>query len=62
MNFSIFQPCNALKPFIKSFAIDQRGKASDYRVLPDTSIIIGFQYSGKLSYIDKGKSISLGSA
>jgi len=62
MSFITFLPSDILKPFVKSFAISQKENACDYKVLSDTSIVMGFLYSGKLSYMDKGKSISLGSA
>ena len=62
MSIRTFLPADILKPLVKSFAISQEDKAGDFKVLPDTSIIMGFQCSGELSYIDKGESISLTSA
>jgi AraC-like DNA-binding protein len=50
MSFQVFIPCDILKPFVRSFAISESGQASSYTVLPDTSIVMGFQYSGSLSY------------
>ena len=40
-----------LRPFIRSFAIAENPAASSYKVLPDTGVVIGFQYKGKLSLI-----------
>jgi hypothetical protein len=57
-----FTPSNILQPFVKAYVISQRLKAGDYKVLPDTSIVMGFQYSGKLCYIDNGQPKLLGSA
>ncbi len=57
-----FTPSNILQPFVKEYVITQRFKAGDYKVLPDTCIAMGFQYSGQHSYIDNGRSILLGSA
>lgn len=59
---NIFQPCDALKPFIKSIVISRERRASTYRVLPDTSISIGFLCRGKLSLVDNGVEFSLGPA
>jgi len=49
MKFDTYIPCDILKPFIKSFAIQEITQTSTYRVLPDTGLVIGFQYKGKLS-------------
>lgn len=50
--FSIYIPPDILKPFIKSFAISENEHEQTYKVIPDTSIVIGFQYRGKLSYLN----------
>jgi len=42
-------PCDLLKPFIKSFVISEADEERVYKVLPDTGIVIGFQYKGNLS-------------
>jgi AraC-like DNA-binding protein len=56
-------PCDILKPFVKTITISENEVASSYKVLPDTSIVMGFQYSGKLFYSkDNTKSIPLSSA
>lgn len=49
MKFDTYIPCDILKPFIKSFAIQETSEASTYKVLPDTGLVIGFQYKGQLS-------------
>ncbi len=61
MGFITYIPSDILKPFIKSFAISENEKADSYQVLPDTCIVMGFQYSGKLSYSQEKKSIPLSS-
>jgi AraC-like DNA-binding protein len=62
MGFTTYIPCDILKPFIKTIAISKNEIASSYKVLPDTSIVMGFQYSGSLSYSkDNTKSIPLSS-
>jgi AraC-like DNA-binding protein len=63
MSFTTYIPCDILKPFVKTIAISENELASSYKVLPDTSIVMGFQYSGKLSYSkDNTKSIPLSAA
>ncbi len=62
MSFHTFIPCDILKPFVKSFAISENEKADSYKVLPDTSIVMGFQYSGKLSYSENNNAVPLSSA
>ncbi|HSY61459.1 MAG TPA: helix-turn-helix domain-containing protein [Cytophaga sp.] len=49
--FSIYIPTDPLKPFIKSFAVSENEYEQTYKVIPDTSIVLGFQYKGKLSHI-----------
>lgn len=39
-------PCPALRPYISRFAISPGG--GTYRVLPDTELVMGFQYQGRL--------------
>lgn len=51
MKFDTYIPCDNLKPFIKKFVISEAAEESTYRVLPDTGIVIGFQYKGRLSQI-----------
>jgi AraC-like DNA-binding protein len=52
MKFETYIPCDLLKPYIQSFVIQEVAEASTYKVLPDTGLVIGFQYRGKLSRID----------
>lgn len=60
MSFITYIPSDILKGFVNSFAISENEKADSYKVLPSTSIVMGFQYSGNLSYSkDSGKSIPL---
>ncbi|MBB5396106.1 helix-turn-helix domain-containing protein [Mucilaginibacter sp. AK015] len=62
MKFDTYTPCEALKPFVKSFAISENAAAHTYKVLPDTGLVIGFQYRGKLSYLKYGSETPLASA
>ena len=62
MSMKTFSPPDTLKPFVKSVAISRKEKARNFNVLPDTGILMGFQYSGNLSYTYKSRSVSLGAA
>jgi len=55
----IYIPCEELKPFISSFVISETDEESIYKILPDTGIVIGFQYKGNLSRMEGDKEISL---
>lgn len=54
-----YLPSPVLQPFIKSFLIHETDTQSTYDVLPDTSLVIGFQYKGRLSNMVGGEEISL---
>jgi len=47
-----FLPTAALQPFVASFAISEEADESTYKVLPDTGVVIGFQYGGSLAVRD----------
>jgi hypothetical protein len=59
MKFDSYIPCDILKPFVKSLAIQETTEVSIYKVLPDTSLVIGFQYKGKLSRLQNEMEIPL---
>jgi AraC-like DNA-binding protein len=52
MRFEHFLPCDQLRPFISFFAIQEAEEENIYRVLPDTSVVVGFQFKGRLSIIE----------
>lgn len=52
MKFDTHLPCDILKPFIRFLAISENPEESSYKVLPDTGIVIGFQYRGELSVLN----------
>ena len=62
MSFTTFFPCDELKSFVKSFAISESEGRAAYKVLPDTGIVMGFQYSGNLSYTTENKTVPLSAA
>src|SRR5262249_29451731 len=54
MKYDTYIPCDILKPFIRSFAIQETAEATTYKVLPDTGVVIGFQYKGRLARVEDG--------
>ncbi len=55
MSTVAYIPCDALKPFVKNIMVTDAAHAAEYKVLPDTSVVMGFQYRGQLSYVDHGR-------
>jgi AraC-like DNA-binding protein len=53
MNFQTRRPNKALLPYIRHLAISRTESPQVYKVLPDTSLVIGFQFSGRLSHIER---------
>ena len=49
MRFETFQPCEALRNEIACFIISENDSEQPYIVLPDTALVMGFQYKGRLS-------------
>lgn len=62
MKFDIHLPCRQLTPFIKHLIISESGVAKTYKVLPGTSLVMGFQYSGKLAHLRGQSSMPLAAA
>jgi AraC-like DNA-binding protein len=59
MRFDTYIPCDVLKAYIKSFAIHESENEQSYKVLPDTGLVIGFQFKGNLGYVENNKNIPL---
>jgi AraC-like DNA-binding protein len=59
MRFDTYIPSDILKPYVKNFVISESEEEKIYKVLPETGLVIGFQYKGKLSHIDNEKEIHL---
>jgi AraC-like DNA-binding protein len=62
VRFDTYIPCDALKPFVKALAISENADEKTYKVLPDTGLVLGFQYKGKLSRIQNQAPIPLHSS
>lgn len=59
MTYETYIPSDPLKPFIRLFAIQEVAEEATYKVLPDTGVVIGFQYKGRLFRVDDGQPIAL---
>lgn len=55
MKFEVYLPCDQLLPYVKHLAVSENDHAHAYKVLPDTALVIGFQYHGKLAYLEGNK-------
>jgi AraC-like DNA-binding protein len=62
MKFEVHLPCDQLLPYVKHLIISENENSTTYKVLPDTALVIGFQYRGKLSYTDNGQETLLATA
>ncbi len=55
-------PAEALRPYVKAIVISRSDQAGSYKVLPDTAIVMGFQFSGRLSSESNGNRHPLSNA
>lgn len=62
MRFDKFIPNQLLQPYIKYFAISENETTQEYKVFPVPSLVIGFQYKGKLATVKNNKESKLTSA
>lgn len=63
MSLLTHTPCDRLRPYIRRFLIGDSTAPDPYTVLPDTSVVLGFQYKGRLSLLNSdGERIELATA
>lgn len=62
MRYETYFPQEQLRPFVQAIIISEQIAAGTYSVLPDTAIVMGFQYCGSLSYTDDGAVVPLTAA
>ncbi len=62
MKFDKHIPTDRLKPYIKYFVVSESELNNEYKVFPSSGLVIGFQYSGQLTYIQGGLPHNLNSA
>lgn len=51
MKFEKYIPSDSLKSYIKHYVISESALEGEYKVLPSTGLVIGFQYKGQLTSI-----------
>ena len=49
MRFDKYIPVDELKQYVKYFVVSENDVETEYKVFPSTGLVIGFQYSGRLS-------------
>lgn len=62
MKFDKIIPTDRLKPYVKQLVISENATENIYKVFPSTSLVIGFQYRGKLTTVNGGEQINLATA
>lgn len=62
MRFDKFIPTDRLKPYIRYFVVSENDVETEYKILPSTGLVIGFQYRGQLATIKDKKENKLSSA
>ncbi|GAB4023602.1 helix-turn-helix domain-containing protein [Spirosoma koreense] len=62
MRFQVYAPSDRLKSCVKQFIVSESDAEKTYKVLPNTGLVMGFQYRGKLAYLDKGVETDLATA
>src|ERR1700743_3870190 len=62
MKFELHSACDRLQPYIKHFVISENDGGQTYKVLPDSSLVMGFQYGGRLAYVTEETEIALATA
>ena len=50
MSSRTYLPSEQLRTYVKRIVISENEQKNTYKVLPDTSIVMGFQYSGTLCH------------
>lgn len=51
MRYQVYLPCDRLKPYVRQLIISESSDEQTYKVLPDTSLVMGFQYRGKIATV-----------
>lgn len=55
MKFETYTPQDRLKPFVRLFAISENESENTYKVFPTTGLVLGFQFSVKLTNVFKNQ-------
>jgi len=59
MRYDIYIPSDILKPYIRCFIISEDDAERIYKALPETGMVIGFQYRGRLLRLENNQPTKL---
>ena len=62
MKIRTYYPGDILKPFVSAYTIVETLQERTFNVLPDTGLVLGFQFQGRLSHLAADKELLLDSA
>lgn len=62
MKFDKHFPTEQLKPYIKYYVVSENELENEYKVLPSSGLVIGFQYKGQLTIIEDNTENKLNTA
>ncbi|MGB4771298.1 MAG: helix-turn-helix domain-containing protein [Chitinophagaceae bacterium] len=62
MRFEKFQPIEQLRPYVRHFVLSEHAAENTYTVFPQTGLVIGFQYRGRLYEKKEGADMILSTA
>lgn len=57
-----FLPCELLAPYVRMMTIEESASGGLYKVLPDTNLVMGFQYKGAVFSVEDEKPDQLSSS
>jgi hypothetical protein len=57
MALTVYPPSVSLRPFIRSFTIEETTEPAVRKVLPGTAAVMGFQFRGSLSIVAPASSL-----
>lgn len=62
MRFDKIIPSERLRSYVRHFVVSESEAESNYKVLPSTGLVLGFQYSGRLAIVKDKKYLPLATA
>ena len=51
MKYELHTPCERLRPYVRHLVISETDGAGEYPILPNTALVMGFQYAGSLAFL-----------
>lgn len=53
MKFEKYTPADILKPYVKYFVVSENHLENEYKIFPFSGLVMGFQYSGRLTSVNQ---------